>query len=330
MSSVVRRRAAEVDAQILEAQQQRQVAAEADLKGPAPEISAGAPSEPANIQIPAEQNAPQNTAPEVSAPQPTDVHPDATDWKHKYDVINGKYRAEVPRLHAELRELRRELEDVKRAQVAAPAAPQKQPESVDDAVAVLERELGPELVEPLMRLIKREASNSTASVNQRVEQVERLANQSVAETKEAKLARLLSAEGIDFNRLDRDPGFIDWLNEVDTLFGSTRLEALRYAFHRQGDVERTANFYRTYHNAHKQPAPAAKPAPNRDLSQHVQVPASVPANDRVTTKEAQGPTWTRAQVNQFYADKRKGVYSPEDAARLEREIYAASAKGQIY
>src|SRR5690606_8296171 len=151
MSAVPRQVKAQADKareaidQIKKAQQEAGAAAEvvaaSHATPPAP-TPAAAPSEPAPPPQPPSQQ-----------PQPLDE-----DWKHKYEVLQGKYSAEVPAMAEELRRtrgmlerLQAELEELRKAPPTPASTPDTtliKPEEID--------EFGPELYDFVRRVARAE------------------------------------------------------------------------------------------------------------------------------------------------------------------------------
>lgn len=92
------------------------------------------------------------TAAEVARTTPASedtllMRAEAEQWKHKFQVLQGKYNAEVPRLHEELKTVRGELGLLKSERDAGDK------QTLDTALATVRSELGDSVAEALQKLI---------------------------------------------------------------------------------------------------------------------------------------------------------------------------------
>jgi hypothetical protein len=136
----------------------------------------------------------------------------------------------------------------------------------------------------------------------------------------AELERLVP----DYEAVNVDPGFLDWLTEVDPLSGMARQEYLNAAYN-GFDVQRTAALFNTYRQL-TAPAPA-KPA--RKLERQV-----APGTSKVSTAVTQNSServFTQNEIEGFYRDVQRGAYRGNEAeqARIEAEIDLAVMEGRI-
>ena len=94
----------------------------------AAEIEAQAYGQPAALDIEntVETPEPAVTAPQAEQPTAPVTQKVVTDevWEQKFNVLRGKYEAEVPRLHAQIRELNDQIQALaqRQEQQAAPEA----------------------------------------------------------------------------------------------------------------------------------------------------------------------------------------------------------------
>lgn len=76
------------------------------------------------------------------------------EWKHRFEVMQGKYNAEVPRLHEEVRALKAQLV------TAVQQAAQPAKATVADAMTTLREELGDSAVEALRQLMAQQTTGT--------------------------------------------------------------------------------------------------------------------------------------------------------------------------
>lgn len=192
--------------------------------------------------------------------------PAIEDWEHKYKVLEGKYRAEVPTLTAELNALKDKLDkqgqiiaslqDVTEAQKLAnanlrqgpadkPATQQLNPEDFEG--------YGQEIVDLVNFSNKLAGRNAELEANpnqagaaddtlsQRVDRIE-LTHQ---QKSEREFNSALDRQIPGWRNLNRDKAFMDWLQHPDKMSGIQRLELVRNAAG-TFDTGRTVEIFSAY------------------------------------------------------------------------------------
>lgn len=267
-----------------------------------------APAEP----TPEPEPTPAEPTPVENKPEPTEpVVPEET-WQQKYKTLKGMYDAEVPRLHADLRELKSQVESLRKAAEAKPAEPVK-PATPEKLVTDADVEaFGSDLIE-VQRKVAREVAaefrgeiDAMKAENEKLrEQLKATGNQVSEATFEQRLHRLVP----DFEAVNVDPKWIDWLNEVDPLIRGPRLTVAQEAFNR-GDAEGIAHYVGLF-KASQAPAAAAAEQETRkaeELARQVQPNRSATSTPVVSQKGK--------------------VYSDKDIQGMFRRSIELSAKGQ--
>lgn len=271
---------------------------------------------------------PEQTPPQAEQPPKPEEHqqtqkPDVAEWQHKYSVLQGKYNAEVPRLHqqtksleAQVANLAAELERIKNAKSQEPQG----------AIRELMEVLGDD--DPQLKLAKEQQD--------RIYQLEGLIAKMEAQLGGVAQTQQLTAEDRFYAAIERvvpdwqavnlDPGLLLWLAEYDPILGSTRKEAFDDAAARL-DAARVSAFFDAYKRSTAKPVAAPKAdKPSSRLASQV-VPASGGGN--TSPEEGAGKTWTRESVKKFFDDCVKGVHSLDEQERIKREILIANAEGRI-
>lgn len=306
-----------------------------------------------------DQGAPPAAAsppPDEGTPPPT---PAAEGWEQKYRVLQGKYNAEVPRLQRQVNEQNSTLEQLKAqltatqgmlaalAQNRVPAPGQGQGPAPAAPAKLVKDEEVKEFGEDLTDFIKRVAQEAVLpAVDQKLQPVQ----QQVAEVRQSaskvaersvqseheKLLATLDREIPGWRQQNNDPGFLDWLAQVDLFSGAKRGDLLRQAY--EGfDAPRIVAFFKGYRNEHAvvtPPAPAAAPAEpdasQRKLDEFV-APGTPKAGPTGAQTGAGKRTWTQAEIKQFYDDAAAGKFRNNKARRdeLERDIHAAVREGRV-
>lgn len=282
-------------------------------------------------------DAPAEQSPTPAPPPPQDAPASgAEDWRHKYQVLQGKYNAEVPRLTATLREqtgtitrLNEEMASL-RAQVERlqkPASVVITPQEVEDYSA--------EMLDVVGRRARAEISPELDDVRAQVNEMRsRLASVSkeVVETKQERVLRTLDQQVENWREQNDDAGFGEWLDALDPLSRQIRRDMLGRAFS-LGDGAAVVAFFNAYRNEH-----AAMQAPTQGSYQG---PPTVdlreftaPGRAAATSQggaQAEKRIWSAADITRFYADVRRGVFRGREAEQraLEQDIVRADAEGRI-
>lgn len=279
--------------------------------------------------------APENTAePPASEPPKTDppaqvTQPVEEPWEQRYRTLRGMYDADVPRLHAQTKELSTQVQTLvnELETLRAESTVKREKASITDE----DREtFGPDLV----NLIERAAEAKVETLRQReaqlVDQIEQLKNQlgevstrQGVSDKERFLAGL-TAQVPGWEAVNVAPGFLAWLAEVDPIYGLPRKVALDNAYG-VFDVARVAAVFKAYMGT--QPETKSSPGPNKDLLR--QVPPSTSRTSQAPADKGSGRIYTNADIEQFYAAHRRGEFTDEEAGRIEQDIHAAIAEGRI-
>lgn len=144
----------------------------------------------------------------------------------------------------------------------------------------------------------------------------------------------LDAAVEDWRVINRDEGFLRWLEQIDPLFGTTRQVALRDAYNNT-DADRVIRFFKLFTEEHATPTtPASEPAPAANGKVPLETLAA-PGRGRPGAgggaPDEEKRIIPRAEVSAFYLDIQKGLYAGRDDDRLkkEAEIFAAAAEGRV-
>lgn len=245
-------------------------------------------------------------------------------WEHKYRRLQGKYDAELPRLHQQVRELQGVIQHLQQAPPAPPApSPARPPEPEkyvsDEDVA----SYGEDFVDIQRRI----TLDTTRELRQQVDELRaQLAQQSTQVQTVSFETQLLEAIP-GFRQLNQDPAWVEWLDEFDPMIRGPRRMVAQAAYHR-GDVEAVKGYVDLFRQSRGTP-PVAAPKADRqqELQRQVQpsrASGSVPptgAKKTYTLGEAD------ALFNRIQHLTAQGRI--DEAKRLDAEISAAYAEGRI-
>lgn len=318
------------EAQRIDGELRAAAATAADVTVPTPQPSP-APQPAAASPVPA------------SAPQPDQKYEELAQQHRSLQGIhrtlvrtNGEQQSRMQGLQSQHEQLSAEVEQLRKQLAAASAAV---PASIAPITEAEVKEFGPDLIS----VIERKAREITAPLNQALNEANAKAEKAAA--RNAELERQLNGvtsvqaknatqafedrlRGLvpNINVLNYDNKFLSWLSQVDPLDARKRTlqerlnEAVEY-----GDAEAAASFFRAYETLVAQAA-AAAPKPNANLAAQAQ-PASRAAPD--SQQPSAGKTWTQTEITAFYDGVTRGRYSPQEKARIEREIYTAQKDNRI-
>jgi hypothetical protein len=261
-------------------------------------------------------------------PQPKTV-PEET-WERKYLTLKGMYDAEVPRLHAQTRELNQQVQGLI-AENAAAKVQQINTPSTTKSTLITEQDkeaFGSDLLDLIDRASEQKVSevrNRNAELLGEIRELKgKLGNVSDRQVVSDK-DRFLSSLGSkvpDWEALNVDSGFLAWLAEVDPVYGLPRQYGLNNAYE-AFDADRTAAIFSQYKSMvtpktqQRTPSLSSQVAPTRSRS--------TPAQNLGTEK----PNFSQAEISQFYDDWMKNKITNDEAVKIEAEIHAAYAEGRI-
>lgn len=282
----------------------------------------------------------ENPIPPNSINVPTPPAKQSEDeWKHKYEVLQGKYNAEVPRLNAEVRllktetdaykvhmgELQRQMEDVLKS--SNPSSP-----SVADAdiesIKSIEEQYGSEFVGKLRNLFNKEFQNTLKPYNEKLADIEARQNRSAWDT----YFNAISSRIPNWQSINRDPAFIEWLSNNRQQFSNKSYMDILRDSHAMADTHAVVKIFETYLTSiNTTPVDAATPStpPNRGDLESMVSPGKSKTN---TTPVRQNDEFVSvAKIEQFYDDLRRGKYAGKEieARKLDEFYTQAVASGRV-
>jgi hypothetical protein len=262
------------------------------------------------VQDPAPAPADPTPAPPAPAPQPAGNEP----WEARYKTLHGKYNAEIPRLNAALKE--------KDAQFAALREEFEAFKADKDRQSLVKPEEVQEFGEPLVDLIRRAAREEVSVKDKEISEL-KAQLQSIKttsdQTTESSFYKELAAAVPDWMSINDDAEFHAWLAEHDDLTGYQRQELLTQA-EKQRNAGRVARFFDAFKKTKSKTEVAATD------SLESQVP---PVGTRTGSPPTGKKIWTRGEIADFYARDRRGEYTPEKAAVIEKDIQDAVRENRV-
>ena len=284
-----------------------------------------------------------SVAKEAPAPQQKDEqkaegdNPEKT-LEQKYRTLQGMYNAEVPRLHAEKRDLAGRVQQLEQL-IATMNSPAAQPQaSAEKLVTEQDMEEYGESIDVMRKVYREEVSAQQARINQLeqllrqmqttvVPQVHQLSHNQAVSTEQRFWADLQTAVP-DWQDVNANRDFQSWLLEVDPLTGINRQTYLDDA-QRNLDARRVASFFTAWKGSSGVPdAQTNRTAQPSQLEKQV-----APGRGRSGTSRASGEpkTYSSDDIKKFFTDVQKGKYKgrEDERDRIERDIFAAQREGRI-
>ena len=330
----------QVEAKLKELEQiEKQLQANADEAKPKTDVEQQ-PEAVETTQETAEQTeevvAEQENEQQVEAAEPAEAQEtpqksdedDAAVWKQKYKTLQGMYDKEVPRLHAEVKDLSARLSEYQAQLETKAEAKQEEVKSLvtDEDV----KNFGEDLIEVQRKVAKEVAAEYDAKLQAYEAKIAALeenlgsTQSSVAESSfDARLHRLVP----DFDAVNTDPKWIAWLDEVDPVLRGPRRTVAEQAFS-SGDAEGVAYYVNMFKSSiAPEPTPEVE-KPSKELERQIQ--PSRKASSATPTSQ-KGKTYSSAQISQMFkkAVTLSSAGRIDEANKLEAEIDAAYMEGRV-
>jgi len=302
--------------------------------------------------------APPPVAATPPQPPPAPVPPPETaeDWKHRYTSLKGRFDQQAGQLanaNTRLTSLETLVAGLQAPRQPAPQpAPQRRTKRLTDEDV---KEYGEDLIKVVQKaaldvvepVLDQRVTGLRTEVQGKIDTVAAKATSAERESANSAHQRLLDYLDKNLNtwrQINHHPKFHTWLSLTDPLSGAIRKNLLNDAVAR-GDASRALTFYKAFLAEEGVPAPAngngqlqpppTPPAGNGngtgiDLAS-LAAPGRPAASGTAPTApdSGSGEIITRAQISTFYANKNRGMYSPEEAARLEAEVFKAGREGRV-
>lgn len=279
------------------------------------------PSAPPVAEAEAPSAVPQ---PEAQSPEAAQDDPNSETWQSRYNALQGKYNAEVPRLHQQLRELTSYMQSLEAKidqRAEAPSSPEdplpedKRKEAIDV--------FGEDIVDYIHRAAQAEAERRIAELRNSQQAVE----QRIAQSENERFFAQVDAAVPGWRDIDTDPAWLGWLQEYDPLLGAPRTAALEQAANVR-DVARVAHLFKTFeaHRASARPAPVTPPAPSRAQLEQV---TPRPAGNASMGTQNPSRIYTQAEIHQLLDPRYLNRLPRDQQAAIERDIDLAVAEGRI-
>lgn len=270
----------------------------------------------------------QNSNAQVTEPQGNNKPEDQVEaedsvekLRNRYASLQGKYNAEVPRLHQQTKDLESRIQQLMEENNGLRGEIARREQAKTYITEQDSDTYGEDMVDLVRRGAREESAKFAAEAASLKGQVEQLRQQmqsqaqATAAQREEVFYSTLTAEAPFWESQNSDPGFLAWLEEADPIYGFQRNEALQRAFNAL-DAHRVSAIFKEYHDALRSSNPLARqvsPARNRGMA----------------SGQPEPRTWSQGEIQAFYDAWRRNQISDEDAQKIEKEIADAVASGRV-
>lgn len=256
---------------------------------------------------------PQASAnPQVPPPPAQPAQPDE-DFRQKYKSLQGVYNADVVQLRNQLKEMASVVQSLT-AQKTAPqsSAPTVDPKDIET------------FGEEMMGMVQRYVTGAVTALESRIVQLETTVNgvaQKTAETAEQQFYKLLTDLVPDWRKINTQNEWLQWLGEVDDIYGVPRQQALDHAFG-NSDAHRVAKVFKAFKDA--------QPPVSTSTLDSLITPDGA-ASVAPTAVGTNKPILSQKAITDFYNDLARGTYAgrQEEADAIEARINEAVAENRV-
>lgn len=302
----------------------------------AKEQKAKKPEEPeAELDTEAEVTAETDGAPANVDVKPADTSPTdvADDFRQKYSTLKGKYDAEVPRLHQQIRDLTSKLAALEAVQYEKPSEPTKPKEKVSYVTDADRAEFGEELLAVQRRVAQEVSQDYEDRFEQQeaiIKELQKQLKQTGSQVGQMSFGQRLRQLVPDFEQIDNDERWVAWLNEVDPILRDQRRVLAQAAFDK-GDAEAVAHYVKLFKKTIADPEADIQVKAIRQTELEKQVSPSRSASSASTPTDRKGRVYSQSEIDNGWSKirilTRKGNYA--EAEKLEAEITAAYLEGRV-
>ena len=236
------------------------------------------------------------------------------DWEQKFKTLEGKYRAEVPRQAKEIRQLRETINQLQAQIAQLQQGTQTRSEQRPAAKKYLDPEdealVGSDEIEATAKVARGVSEEVVEGVRREIDQIKRNMFHSA-----------LKGKIKDLDRIQNDPGFMEWLKtNVDPYSGFSYAVLFNHAYE-TADAERAANIIRAY-----QESVQKKKASAEEAEDFRSQPKGRPSSPEDQLSDEELKNLTPQKIAEIYRKRAQGQLSHLDEAawrKLEERIHKA-------
>lgn len=248
-------------------------------------------------------------------------------WKQRYSTLQGMYDADVKRVHTQNTKLMRENAELK-ATVAKQAETVQETRNASSVTDKDKEQFGEDLIDLQRRVVSETVGPLTAEIATLKAENAKLLEQlgrTGSEIASLSFGQKLSIAVPDFESVNADPRWSEWLNAVDPMLRAPRRTVAQAAFDR-GDVEAVKGYVDMWKST--LPATTSKANLQKELQSQVVPPKN---SNSVPEVDPRLKTYTTAEADRLWRRVaelgRQG--KTEEANKLDAELTAAYTSGRV-
>lgn len=286
---------------------------------------------PEEIEDEVVENVPDTDDEDSDVPHDDDLE-ELRKFKSRYMHLKGKYDAEVPRLHQELREFKSSVFERLEQQVQKPVA---SPAPEVDPYSELAEQYGDEFVEALKKVVSYENKKTVQPIQEHISQVE----DTQTSAAQANFVNYINSkvngdwtpvaagyqELLD-GRIPSDPKVAEFLSSPDPSGLYTYAELI-HQFNTKWDGDKLSRVFNLYLESTSEPEPPPVKKQPRPEQQAMVAPSRSTSN--VAPQSNDKLIWTNETMKEFQAAERAGKYTPEQAQAMWNDLLAAPSEGRF-
>lgn len=256
---------------------------------------------------PGDQN-PQPAPVAQPTPQPTPA-PEHIDWEHRYKVLQGKYSAEVPQLHTQVKQLQAQIAQLMNGNPSPAPQANNNPAPARQEHRNVRPEEIEEYGEDLHSFMARTARDAIGNVDEKMAL--------------NRFESALYAAVPDWQQINAAPQFAAWLENPDAITGLPRRMELQQAFEAMQPGPVIQGFRAFLADAQK-PTPQVSNVPSLESQ-------ASPGRSRAGEAPQQQKFYTSAEIRDFYKMLATGKYrgTKQEADAIEADIARAYPEGRV-
>lgn len=295
------------------AEEQAALAAQKDT--PAPAVAQETPAAPEVVQT---------VAPVLETPTPVAVE---EPWEARFRTLEGKYKAEVPRLNQQLKEAKGVIANLQSEASRVVEAPQAPVKTESLVTSEDEEAFGTDLIAVMKKVVKQETAEVVRQTEARVKEVSQRVESVAgvqAETATDKFFGAIEKAVPDWEVINTDEGWLEWLGEYSPETGAPRQAALDAASNSL-DSGRTIALF----NLYKSTKPVAKPSTVDKSALELQsqvapakaaASAALPVTDKI---------WSGDEYERAFDVRLTQTMTEEEVTQVQNEAERAYQEGRI-
>jgi hypothetical protein len=247
---------------------------------------------------------------------PADLAPkNNVDWEHKYKVLEGKYKAEVPKLHSAVQEQANKITELTVQMSQRSTLEDGGAVEIDFSDAKLNPKLKefkeeyPDVFDGVVEIVKAAKTTKTKEAAPKTTETPPEPKSKESPVWTASMYQLLDVKVPDWRDINRNPQFSAWLSEMDVYSRKTKNQLLLDAY-AAGDVETVSNMFGGF-------KASVKVDKQEDEDEDLAPPSTTSGS--VDTSRSADKSITRAYISKFYQDVALGRYKGKE--KLMNEIH---------